>query len=274
MALPVELEREIFETAALSHRETIPTLLRVARRVHVWIEPLLYTAIGLCNSSKFEAIQRIMRTKPPTFLRNSVRHLFINNTGDMGSVGYDLLQLCPKIESFAILGSYSPTTLLPILQEISGVRRWCGDLEGMFGSAAAVDLGLPFFRNVTHMDLFNSCVDQHVWIMPALAALPALTHLGLTDSDVAFKFLRLVLEELPRLQVLAVTLEDNDPWEGIPFSAPVSDPRFVVVVNGDYWVNWEIGALGGIDFWAAADLFVARKRKGEIDASHVWLPAW
>ncbi|KAJ7176752.1 hypothetical protein C8R46DRAFT_1213332 [Mycena filopes] len=133
----------------------------------------------------------------------------------------------------------------------------------MFGSAAAIDLGLPFFRNVTHMDLFNSCVDQQVWIMPALAALPALTHLGLTESDVAF--LCLVLEQLPRLQVLAVTMEDGDPGGEIPPGAPVSDPRFVVVVNGHYWVDWEIGVLGGMDFWAAADLFVARKRKGEID---------
>lgn len=33
---PVELEREIFETAALLYPATIPSLLRVARRVLVW----------------------------------------------------------------------------------------------------------------------------------------------------------------------------------------------------------------------------------------------
>ena len=33
---PVELEREIFETVALIHKDTIPTLLRVARRVLIW----------------------------------------------------------------------------------------------------------------------------------------------------------------------------------------------------------------------------------------------
>jgi hypothetical protein len=31
-----ELEREMFETTAHMYRNTIPTLLRVARRVHYW----------------------------------------------------------------------------------------------------------------------------------------------------------------------------------------------------------------------------------------------
>jgi hypothetical protein len=35
-ALPLELEREIFEKTALMHHREIPTLLRVARRVLVW----------------------------------------------------------------------------------------------------------------------------------------------------------------------------------------------------------------------------------------------
>jgi hypothetical protein len=34
--LPLELEREIFTIAARVHKETIPTLLRVAHRVFVW----------------------------------------------------------------------------------------------------------------------------------------------------------------------------------------------------------------------------------------------
>jgi hypothetical protein len=34
--LPADLEREIFELAALIHPSTIPGLLRVAHRVLVW----------------------------------------------------------------------------------------------------------------------------------------------------------------------------------------------------------------------------------------------
>jgi hypothetical protein len=36
LMFPLELEREIFMTAAIIHEETIPTLLRVAHRVLVW----------------------------------------------------------------------------------------------------------------------------------------------------------------------------------------------------------------------------------------------
>lgn len=34
---PPELEQEIFETTALMHPREIPTLLRVARRVLIWL---------------------------------------------------------------------------------------------------------------------------------------------------------------------------------------------------------------------------------------------
>lgn len=36
LMFPLELEREIFMTAAIIHEETIPTLLRVAHHVLVW----------------------------------------------------------------------------------------------------------------------------------------------------------------------------------------------------------------------------------------------
>ncbi|KAJ7928326.1 hypothetical protein B0H13DRAFT_2311607 [Mycena leptocephala] len=41
-AFPPDLEREIFGTTALMYPGEMPTLLRVARRVLIWIEPLLY----------------------------------------------------------------------------------------------------------------------------------------------------------------------------------------------------------------------------------------
>ncbi|KAF8647849.1 hypothetical protein AX16_006517 [Volvariella volvacea WC 439] len=42
---PPEIEREIFELAAMSNLRYAPTLVRVARRVRVWIEPMLYRVI-------------------------------------------------------------------------------------------------------------------------------------------------------------------------------------------------------------------------------------
>jgi len=36
-------------------------------------------------------------------------------------------------------------------------------------------------------------------------------------------------------------------------------------------LDWEVGAKGGVDFWAAADAFVAQKRRGETAQSLYWM---
>ncbi|KAJ6559807.1 hypothetical protein B0H19DRAFT_1145834 [Mycena capillaripes] len=45
--LPLDLEREIFEFTALLYPAKLPTLLRVCRRVHSWLEPLLFRVLRL-----------------------------------------------------------------------------------------------------------------------------------------------------------------------------------------------------------------------------------
>ncbi|KAJ7255764.1 hypothetical protein C8J57DRAFT_1518054 [Mycena rebaudengoi] len=47
-----------------------------------------------------------------------------------------------------------------------------------------------------------------------------------------------------------------------PYS--IDDPRFVMIVVMRYLEDWLVGANGGTDFWVRAELFVAKKRRGEI----------
>jgi hypothetical protein len=35
----------------------------------------------------------------------------------------------------------------------------------------------------------------------------------------------------------------------------------------DHAGDWEIGVLGGMDFWARVDAFAAKRRRGEIEPS-------
>ncbi|KAJ7095067.1 hypothetical protein C8R44DRAFT_813875 [Mycena epipterygia] len=49
--LPPELERLVFESAALSHATDIPNLILVAWRIKNWVEPLLYRAVLVCTHS-------------------------------------------------------------------------------------------------------------------------------------------------------------------------------------------------------------------------------
>ncbi|KAJ7088702.1 hypothetical protein C8R44DRAFT_444000 [Mycena epipterygia] len=270
--LPTDLEREIFEAAAIMHPQTIPVLLRVARRVLIWIEPFLYrVTLVQTGHSMSDAVRRAMKTKPPSFFENGIRHLFLAQTLPRWSEEdvCGLLRLCPRLVSLTIISGFAYHPLLPILLGMQQLRRWNGSLKDLFGGSSAVDLSHPAFRNITHMDIFDVVDDI---ILPGLATLPALTHLCLND-DVGLRVLQRILEQCMHLQVLVNLwyISDSEDAREIANSPPVTDVRFVVIVFSDFWTDLEIGARGGTDFWAAADVFIVRKRRGEIDASCYWV---
>ncbi|KAJ7489319.1 hypothetical protein FB451DRAFT_686851 [Mycena latifolia] len=260
---PPELEREIFETAAVRHRNTIPALLRVARRVLTWIEPLLYRVIRLDDASMAHAVRRAMQTKPAGFFQKSVRYVsFVSSPLSVLSVEetYALLRLCPRILSLHT----RPATpaLVPILQGMSQLRMWSGSLQELFGNSA-IDLSLPSFRTVTHMTLLQEFLGP----ITVLLALPALTHLGLRGSNL--DLVQRVLDECTYLQVVVNLWHYTNTHLAIQGAhrPPIMDVRYVVCVYRDEWDEWELGARGGLDYWEAADAFIARKRRGKY-------PAW
>ncbi|KAJ6476343.1 hypothetical protein C8R45DRAFT_1102600 [Mycena sanguinolenta] len=264
---PLELEREIFEIAALSDSNTLPSLLRVARRVLEWIEPLLYRVIVLDGLARADACHRVLELKP-TVLAIGVRHLFLNASSKWEEEDvHSLLRLCaPQLLSLAVVAPLQQPTLIPILLHMVQLRRWVGSLKGLFGSYAAIDLSLPCFRTVTHMDIFDDFEDDNEgMICAALAALPCLTHLCLNGGS---------LDLIPRLLVHCVQIQVVVSMHigiirvrEIAANPPTADARFVVSRTGSYWGDWELGAQGKTDFWAAAEAFIARKRRGEIEAS-------
>ncbi|KAJ7489305.1 hypothetical protein FB451DRAFT_686637 [Mycena latifolia] len=213
-----------------------------------------------------------MRAKPASFFRDSVRHIFLNSSAWSVDEVYALLRLCPRLESFYTTGEFSTPAMLPVLRGMLQMSKWGGPLEQLFGTYSAIDLSQSFFRNITHMDLFDVAHNGDVRISSGLAALPALTHLCL-NNNVGVDFLRRVLEDCTRLQILVHLWNPyySEPAREIATNPPVSDVRFVVGVFLNYWDDWEVGARGGTDFWVAADAFVARKRRGEIEASCYWL---
>ncbi|KAJ6598401.1 hypothetical protein DFH09DRAFT_57403 [Mycena vulgaris] len=222
-----------------------------------------------------KAVRRVMRVKPPSFFRDHVRHLLLNPSLRLSNrmsdeEHYDLLRLCPRLVSLACLGDFSSSVLLPILQGMSEVCRWSGSLEDLFGSRAAIDLGNPFFRTVTHMGIFDTISNSDLQMCAGLTAMPALTHLCLSGGDLMYgdDFLRHVLDQCSHLQLLVNVLYTDSDLTEITASPPVADVRFVVYLFNNYYAaEWYTGARGGDDFWATANTFVARKRRGEIEAS-------
>ncbi|KAF7366157.1 Tyrosinase central domain-containing protein [Mycena venus] len=268
---PPEIEREIFETTALVHSGTIFALLRVARRVLIWIEPLLYRVIrvGHENSSMVRALVDALASKPPEFVHHAVRHLGLDSIYSpcTASEGRQLLALCKGLVNFGSTNGFTDPLLLPLLAEMH-VQRLALNLVDLFG-ATPIDLAHPLFRSVTHFDIFG--FDGIVEVLPDVPLLPALTHLCV-NSHISRQMLLNVLVDCPRLRLLLVQWhsQERDSYD-LARAHHEYDARFVIGLYGDYWAEWEAGARGLPDQWTQGDDFIARKRNGEIEATRYWL---
>ncbi|KAJ7461189.1 hypothetical protein FB451DRAFT_1405047 [Mycena latifolia] len=98
-ALPLDLERHIFEITALSRPVLIPRLMLVAWRVKEWAEPLLYRTITTSDASRIvhdenyplltsAAMLLALEKKPATFFRDAVRNLYLI-VADAKDLGHD-----------------------------------------------------------------------------------------------------------------------------------------------------------------------------------------
>ncbi|KAJ7834362.1 hypothetical protein B0H14DRAFT_3871403 [Mycena olivaceomarginata] len=265
---PQELEREIFEHTALMHRGTIPTLLRVARRVLTWIEPLLYRVIrvGRGHEHMVQALLNLSKgARTPHFLHKAVHHLALDHVSlDEGT---EILRLCTGVINFACSTQLVDPSFVPILAEL-GVQRLALCLQALFGGAP-INLTHSLFRSVTHLDILGVVGVESA--LAEISALPALTHLCL-DPAMPWDVLTKVLEDCPRLELLLVQWSIYNEAQYISAQEPcLYDLRLVIGLYYGYWEEWEAEANGVLVYWAEADDFVARKRRGEIEATRYWI---
>ncbi|KAF7311844.1 hypothetical protein MIND_00195100 [Mycena indigotica] len=262
--LPFELEREIFETAALLYRRCIPRLLRVARRVLVWIEPFLYHSLKigtrqLPNSMPVPVLGgyldspsqclRAALEKTDEFLQHAVRHLVIGSRypqqlSQMTSASRNKLANMTGV-AFLAIAAASPAgdhsaQILPLISKMSVLRLACSldDVvhRSMLGNSDPQTIAaLPIFRRLTHFDVFDNDGTRTAALFAVLTQLPALTHLAISGAHVdeddpdRMKVIREFLAMCPRLRVLACPLaagllDSAEPNAGISYTF---DIRFV-----------------------------------------------
>ncbi|KAJ7089147.1 hypothetical protein C8R44DRAFT_818831 [Mycena epipterygia] len=269
--LPPELERQIFELAARLYPNRIPKFLPVARRVLHWLKPFLYNVVTVGPGRILPAIVAASKSKPDNFLHQSVRHVLLvpMDVWQLARSEYKtvsaVLSLFTGMEDFTALGDVKPINMLEIFATVR-LRRLGMDLSKIMGGP--INLTLPHFSSLTHLDVFDEIRAEHEGTWANLAALPCLTHLCLHDV-VPASIWRMVGRTCPGIQLLV------NRWTRFRASGarligenpPVTDPRFVVLFVGDYADQWEEGARGGENFWTRGARFVAQKRKGEIPAS-------
>ncbi|KAJ6483646.1 hypothetical protein DFH09DRAFT_404865 [Mycena vulgaris] len=150
---PLDLEREIFETAAQRHSGIVPTLLRVCHRVHIWIEPLLYRTLTIDHEHKSRillAVNLAIETKPRGFLATAVRHVFLWYERNRMSRDIDFLLHCSGITNLCIAGDFDPD-LIPVM---TSMRLQKLAVNAPF--PPSVRLNHPLFMPVTHLDVNKS----------------------------------------------------------------------------------------------------------------------
>ncbi|KAJ7731768.1 hypothetical protein B0H16DRAFT_199941 [Mycena metata] len=253
---PLELERDIFEEAAIRWSEIIPSLLLVSHRVYEWIEKIKYRTVtprGEFSTCTFATLRRAIQSnlKTPAFFRTHVRHLYVGSpTGD-GSEVQEILFACAGIQSLSFIWTNIPPSVLPALSTLRPQRLW-----GYFDSLlAAKDLCQPMFTVVTHLLLFVGRTDIADWLS-FLATFPCLTHLTIVGAE--HTLVSHILASFKRLEVLVKHSSISDE------ELDNVDDRYVTINFHDIVEQWVIGARGGNDSWARAERFIAKKRRGEM----------
>ncbi|KAJ7615378.1 hypothetical protein FB45DRAFT_1035373 [Roridomyces roridus] len=243
VSLPPELERLIFETAALRYPGRIPTLLLLAKRVHEWIEPLLYQVIPIIiYDDRSKAYRRMSGSRmlerlqagdrPLQFFSSAVRDVEIINLelfrGSSEKVWADddlkrVLSACgPNIRSLLIIGDLESKPILSSLADCRPTRAFV--ISGL--EEPMPDFKRLFFRNVTHLVIGEL---NRVLRLPSdpppnegyeleresqwskILKLPALTHLAVIHPLLPSAGQR-ILAGAPHIRAFVIVLlEDNEP---------------------------------------------------------------
>ncbi|KAJ7779619.1 hypothetical protein B0H16DRAFT_1682996 [Mycena metata] len=252
--LPLELERNIFEMAALSFRSSIPLYLQVAHRIHEWIEPILYNTLIIewpRRPQMNEHIPTPADCRTVEFLASNVRQLNVYGSFPDDQL-YALLNACKGARDIALWVPFPRPDLVPLLHAIP-LERLSVEPRYLFGGVLRMDF--THFAALTHLDIRNAAFND--WrLYSGLAHAPALTHLSFRDKFQS-SVLRGALAHCTKLRALGIIWSPSrravDVKEG-----EVVDARLFMVVC-DALEEWEIGARGGRDIWARAEPFIAKK---------------
>ncbi|KAJ7463578.1 hypothetical protein FB451DRAFT_1264943 [Mycena latifolia] len=260
-ALPPELEREIFEIAALLHAPSMPALLRVARRVKVWIEPMLYLVLSITRDTgrplqiSLGAVHRVMDEKPAAFFH---RHLqFLN--GFTADEIIDILSACKNTVNLDISGVARAPSLLPLLGQMP-LQRLSANLPPPFPSPGGIDFSHPLFSQITHLDVSMFHMPWGTWAT-GLALLPQLTHLSFHHPHPPHSACQHILQGCERLQVF-VLLYRVQYYVALNLMAReqlATDPRFIMLSVESASDDWVVGARTGEDFWVRAEALLKEK---------------
>ncbi|KAF8145125.1 hypothetical protein K438DRAFT_1872669 [Mycena galopus ATCC 62051] len=268
--LPPELERIVFEMAALLWRTTIPNLMLVACRVRNWTKPFLRVVI-LCDSQAHhicsfptitsEILRRTNEKLPPGYLGNIVSHLFMDDDVIWSPTEVEIILLaCNRVTTAFLAIPSCPLSAIATFYHLRRLAIPFTELQDLSESDRATVL-----HNLTHLALLNSdgassCRNPQAF----LAMLPHLTHISFDWMSKMF------LALCASTQVHYIVCLCPRPLEIMQnrFQPLIHDSRFVCIdLQGNRREAWLRGIDGGQDYWTLAEDFIVARRAGCVNSS-------
>ncbi|KAJ7673220.1 hypothetical protein DFH06DRAFT_1174901 [Mycena polygramma] len=264
--LPEDLERMIFEITALDAMRSIPRLMRVARRVKVWIEPILYSVVVIVltesyHNQDYYGCPTLSQWDLPKLLAEKVfwatRDVRIYAPIDSGNVEI-LFSAFPGVTTLDISRQHLTPEWLPALGRLEKLCRLTSCLQLLFANCERCPFSDNIFRNLTHLCV-RDCQPAFTAVFWAdLDQAPSLTHIQFIDvlpSQQAAAVLRVA-----QLQVIIFGLLFEHWGEDLEWP---KDPRLVLIKS-------EINSChrgAECATWCIAELVVAAQHQGDIDPS-------
>ncbi|KAJ7342933.1 hypothetical protein DFH08DRAFT_1081917 [Mycena albidolilacea] len=281
---PPALEREILETTAYCYPETIAKLLLVSRRAllakplsarigrmkYITVVADSQVPVG-CQCPGPVLLQAIQsNSKPASFFHRHVVHAFIASKQPE-----QILSACSGIQNLVLIVMTHPDPAESITPSLAAMKPrqltlpWTTLLT-------VIDPRHSIFTILTQFHLYRSVqLGQAAQLPSFLAQLHVLTHftmatlpIGRTGTTI---WPALAMEILTGCQALKVLITTDSGLETRP---SIDDIRFVYMRlrYPCFQDGWLAETQGGIDHWACADAFIAKRQRGEIQpASHCFI---
>ncbi|KAJ7858598.1 hypothetical protein B0H13DRAFT_2356454 [Mycena leptocephala] len=152
------------------------------------------------------AILRAIETKPADFFPKAVRRMFLwafswSPREDHWTVAEleKLLRACSGVVNLVVVGSWE--IFRPMLSDMCPHHL----MMVVHAQMHLVDFSLPFFQNVSHLQLSDGIWGKAIPVFPQLQPLRQLSHLAIAHPD----FSTSILEDYPQLDVLVVYLRED-----------------------------------------------------------------
>ncbi|KAH8818619.1 hypothetical protein DL96DRAFT_1621591 [Flagelloscypha sp. PMI_526] len=213
--LPPELEERIFtEAAELGPRRTLYNLLLVARRVHEWLEPLLYSYLSLKHSSSPYKIS-LLSQKSSSYLSSNVVSILLASDSALDVTKWNnyfqLLERTIGVQDLTLIGLTLIDDIFPMMASYPRLQSLTLDNDAAFAFKTFLRANPEFiFPTLTHLD----CTDLG-FPTPDIVKfqLPALTHFVVDYATYFVSLVSKILREVVRVQRAVLKYKDREVFE-------------------------------------------------------------